>query len=72
MLTQPAQFAGLLFIVLSERSHLFAQALQRFVAGVEPFEFLHQLLLQVGQLRGVHSVLARQGIDGIEAFFQGL
>ncbi|MNH02020.1 hypothetical protein D3C79_612480 [compost metagenome] len=71
-MAQAAQFERLFLVVLGVGRQLFAQALNRFVAGVQAFQLFHQALLQVRQLGGVHAVLARQGIDSVEAFFQGL
>ncbi|MNE89771.1 hypothetical protein D3C80_1872160 [compost metagenome] len=58
--------------MLGEGSQLFTQLLDRLVTGVQAFQLFHQLLLQVGQFGRVHTVLARQRIDSVEAFFQRL
>ncbi|MNE41766.1 hypothetical protein D3C80_1358540 [compost metagenome] len=72
LLAQGAQFARPFLVMLGIGRQFFAQALDRLVAGVQAFQLFHQPLLQVGQFGGVHAVLAGQGIDSVEAFFQGL
>ncbi|MNN41009.1 hypothetical protein D3C81_1551020 [compost metagenome] len=72
LLAQGAQLDRPFLIVLGIGRQFFAQALDRLVAGIQAFQLLHQLLLQVGQFGRVHAMFARQGVDGVEALFQGL
>jgi len=71
-LTVAAQFAGFLLVVASVGGQLFAEALDRFVIGIEAFQFFQQLLVQVGQFARLYAVLARQGVDGVQALLQHL
>ena len=59
-LTVAAQFAGFLLVVASVGGQLFAEALDRFVIGIEAFQFFQQLLVQVGQFARLYAVLARE------------
>ncbi|MNF93245.1 hypothetical protein D3C84_759130 [compost metagenome] len=67
---QSAQFGCLLLIMTRVGGQLLGQAFRGFVVGIEGFQFVEQALLQFGQLGRLDPVLARQGVDVVEALFQ--
>lgn len=66
-LAQAAQFFGFFLVMPGVGGQFVAQASDRFVVGVQRLQFVEQALLQVGQFGGLDPVLARQGINDVQA-----
>ncbi len=69
---QRAEFGGLLLVMTGVGGQFLGQAFAGLVVGIEALQFLEQSLLQGGQLGGLDAVLAGQGVDGVQAFFEVL
>src|SRR5690606_9341431 len=72
LLPNATKLARLFLVVAGVGRQLFAKTFQSLVIGIEAFQFFEQALLERRQLGWLHAMFARQGIDAVQALFQGL